>query len=81
MAQSSAHPGKHRLLHIHENTPGILSAINQALSNANVNVAGQYLQTRGDVGYVVIDIEADYSQDVRAALAGVPGTIRTRVLY
>lgn len=75
------HPGQHRLLHIHENTPGILSAINQALSKADVNVAGQYLQTRGDVGYVVIDIEADYSQDVRSALAGVAGTIRTRVLY
>jgi D-3-phosphoglycerate dehydrogenase len=75
------HPGQHRLLHIHENTPGILSAINQALSEANVNVAGQYLQTVGDVGYVVIDIEADYSQDVRSALADVAGTIRTRVLY
>lgn len=76
-----AHPGQHRLLHIHRNTPGILSAINQALSAANVNVSGQYLQTRGEVGYVVIDIEADYSRDVRAALAAVPGTIRTRVLY
>ena len=76
-----AHPGQHRLLHIHRNTPGILSAINQALSDANVNVSGQYLQTRGDVGYVVIDIEADYSRDVRTALARVPGTIRTRVLY
>ena len=66
------HPGQHRLLHIHENTPGILSAINQALSDADVNVAGQYLQTMGEVGYVVIDIEADYSRDVRAALAAVP---------
>jgi len=75
------HPGQHRLLHIHRNTPGILSAINQALSAANVNVSGQYLQTRGEVGYVVIDIEADYSRDVRAALDAVDGTIRTRVLY
>lgn len=75
------HPGQHRLLHIHRNTPGILSAINQALSAANVNVSGQYLQTKGDIGYVVIDIEADYSHDVRAALGAVEGTIRTRVLY
>jgi D-3-phosphoglycerate dehydrogenase len=75
------HPGQHRLLHVHRNTPGILSAINRALSDAEVNVAGQYLQTRGEVGYVVIDIEADYSKDVRAALAAVDGTIRTRVLY
>ncbi|MGE0624937.1 MAG: phosphoglycerate dehydrogenase [Pseudomonadales bacterium] len=75
------HPGQHRLLHIHRNAPGILSAINQALSAANVNVAGQYLQTKGEIGYVVIDIEADYSRDVRAALDAVDGTIRTRVLY
>ena len=75
------HPNQHRLLHIHRNRPGILSAINQALSDAGVNVAGQYLQTLADIGYVVIDIEADYSRDVRAALAAVDGTIRTRVLY
>ena len=75
------HPGQHRLLHIHRNAPGILSAINQALSAANVNVAGQYLQTMGEIGSVVIDIEADYSQDVRAKLTAVEGTIRTRVLY
>lgn len=75
------HPGQHRLLHIHRNIPGILTAINQALSAADVNVAGQYLQTKDEVGYVVIDIEADYSQDVRRALKAVDGTIRTRVLY
>jgi D-3-phosphoglycerate dehydrogenase len=46
-----------------------------------VNVAGQYLQTQGEIGYVVIDIDADYSQDVRAALTAIDGTIRTRVLY
>ena len=55
------HPNQHRLLHIHRNRPGILSAINRALSDADVNVAGQYLQTLKDIGYVVIDIEADYS--------------------
>lgn len=75
------HPGKHRLLHIHGNVPGVLSAINRALADANVNVAGQYLQTMGEIGYVVIDIEADYSRDVRAALSAIDGTIRTRVLY
>jgi D-3-phosphoglycerate dehydrogenase len=75
------HPGKHRLLHIHRNVPGVLSAINQALADASVNVAGQYLQTMGEIGYVVIDIEADYSRDVRAALTAIEGTVRTRVLY
>ena len=75
------HEGQHRLLHIHQNVPGVLSAINQVLSDSNVNIAGQYLQTQGDLGYVVIDVTADYSSAVRAALKDVVGTIRTRVLF
>ena len=75
------HPGQHRLLHIHENVPGVLSAVNQVLSRHEVNVAGQYLQTKGSIGYVVIDIEADYSQPVLQALREVPATIRARVLF
>ena len=75
------HPGQHRLLHIHRNVPGVLSAINQALSDANANIAGQYLQTNAEIGYVVIDIDADTSSELREALKAVPGTIRTRVLF
>jgi D-3-phosphoglycerate dehydrogenase len=75
------HPGQHRLLHIHDNVPGVLSAINQVLSESNVNIAGQYLQTVSDIGYVVIDITADYSAPVLERLKQVPGTIRTRVLF
>ena len=58
------HQGKHRLLHVHDNVPGIMSAINAVFSENDVNVSGQYLQTRGDTGYVVIDIEANYSEAV-----------------
>jgi len=77
------HPGKHRLLHIHQNVPGVLTSINQALSEAEVNVAGQYLQTNTDIGYVVIDIDADhdYSTALLDRLRQVPATIRTRVLF
>jgi D-3-phosphoglycerate dehydrogenase len=75
------HSGQHRLLHIHKNAPGVLTAVNQVLSAANVNIAGQYLQTNNDIGYVVIDVEAGYPKDVRSALKAIDGTIRTRVLY
>jgi D-3-phosphoglycerate dehydrogenase len=75
------HVGQHRLLHIHDNVPGMLTSINQVLSDSNVNVAGQYLQTNADIGYVVIDVTADYSRAVLNALKNVPGTIRTRVLF
>lgn len=76
-----AHPGKHRLLHIHRNVPGVLAQINQVFSDNQINIASQYLQTNESVGYVVIDIEAAHSNLALAKLAAVPGTIRTRVLF
>jgi D-3-phosphoglycerate dehydrogenase / 2-oxoglutarate reductase len=76
-----AHPGKHRLLHIHRNVPGVLSEINKVFSERHINIAAQYLQTRADVGYVVIDIDAEHSDLALAKLADVPGTLRSRVLF
>lgn len=78
------HPGKHRLLHIHRNQPGVLSAINAVFSRHSVNVAGQYLQTDPAIGYVVIDVEMQKTSATRrlkTELDQVPGTIRSRVLY
>ena len=76
-----AHPGKHRLLHIHRNVPGVLAEINRLFSDNNINIASQYLQTNEAIGYVVIDIDAASSDMALAKLAGVPGTIRSRVLF
>ena len=76
-----AHPGKHRLLHIHRNVPGVLQQINTVFGASNINIASQYLQTHGDIGYVVIDIDAAHSDVALAKLADVPGTIRSRVLF
>ena len=78
------HAGKHRLLHIHRNQPGILSEINAIFSTEKINIAGQYLQTDPKIGYVVIDIETsepEVSQLVKRKLAKVNGTIRARVIY
>ena len=76
-----AHPGKHRLLHIHRNVPGVLSEINKVFGVNHINIAAQYLQTSGDIGYVVIDIDAAHSDVALGKLADVPGTIRSRVLF
>jgi len=79
-----AHPGQHRLLHIHCNQPGVLSQVNSILSQKGINIAGQYLQTNNRIGYVVIDIEAPeraVSMQLRKRLDQVAGTIRTRILY
>ena len=76
-----AHPGKKRLLHIHRNVPGVMTAVNQVLAQAGVNISGQFLQTRGEIGYVVTDIEGDTTADLRHVLDAVPGTLRSRVLF
>jgi len=74
-------PGKHRLLHIHRNVPGVLSEINAVFSENNINVGGQYLQTNSKVGYVVIDVDSDYSELAIQKLRHVKGTIRCRALF
>ncbi|MBK5204404.1 MAG: phosphoglycerate dehydrogenase, partial [Polaromonas sp.] len=76
-----AHPGKHRLLHIHRNVPGVLAEINKVFSDNHINIAAQYLQTNEAIGYVVIDIDAVHSDMALAKLLEVPGTIRSRILF
>ncbi|MFD0323786.1 phosphoglycerate dehydrogenase [Lysobacter gummosus] len=77
------HDGSHRFLHIHRNVPGVLSQINDLFGAHKVNIDGQYLRTDAKVGYVVIDATASEEQTsvLKEALAAVPGTLRTRVLY
>ena len=70
-----------RILHVHRNVPGVLQQINTVFGASNINIASQYLQTHGDIGYVVIDIDAAHSDVALAKLADVPGTIRSRVLF
>ena len=77
----SQQKGAHRLLHVHENRPGVLRQINRVFAESNVNIIGQHLQTLSDVGYVVTDVEAEYSPDLRQRLEEVEGTIRCRILY
>ena len=77
------HPRSRRLLHIHQNVPGVLSRINELFSAGNINIDAQFLQTDPQVGYVVIDVSADAAQAnaLKDRLAAIPGTLRTRVLY
>ena len=76
-----AHPGKHRLLHIHQNVPGIMSEINNIFSQTGINISSQYLQTNDKVGYVVMDIDLQYSQVALEKLNSIRGTIKCRVLF
>lgn len=71
----------HRLIHIHENVPGILAHINQVLAGHNINIVGQYLKTNETIGYVITDIDKAYERNIVKALRGIDHTIKFRVLY
>jgi D-3-phosphoglycerate dehydrogenase len=75
------HPNHHRLLHVHENRPGVLSAINSVFAENHINIGSQFLQTSDKIGYVVIDVDRDYSDMALEKLSEIKGTIRCRVLF
>lgn len=72
--------GSHRLAHLHTNTPGVLAKVDSILAAHNVNIEGQSLATRDQLGYALTDVGTDYAPDVVQALRDMPETVRLRVL-
>ncbi|MEZ8144554.1 D-3-phosphoglycerate dehydrogenase [Enterovibrio norvegicus FF-33] len=75
------HSGTSRLLHIHQNKPGILTKINTIFAEEGINIAAQYLQTNAEFGYVVIDVETEHSEKALKKLKAIDGTLRARILH
>ena len=73
--------GAHRILHIHRNVPGVLSAINTVMSKNKINIVGQYLKTNEEIGYVVLDVDSKLSKKAIELLREVKETVRVRMLY
>lgn len=73
--------GAHRILHIHENIPGVLSAINAQMAAHTINILGQYLKTNENIGYVVLDVNKHLSRQAMELLKNIKGTIKVRILY
>ena len=71
----------HRLIHLHQNEPGVLAKINHVLASYQINIVGQYLKTNEKIGYVITDIDKVYDVEAIEALKNIPGTIRFRTLY
>ena len=75
------HENAHRILHTHQNIPGMLQHINTLLAKEKINILGQHLQTLNDIGYVVLDIEKEFSKRTLEKIKTIEGTIRARLLY
>ena len=73
--------GAHRILHIHNNVPGVFSEINTQLSKNNINILAQYLKTNDEIGYVVLDVDKKISGQAFQLLKEVKQTIKVRLLY
>src|SRR5947209_11173595 len=70
--------GSYRLMHIHQNVPGILRAINDILADRGINIERQALNTRGNLGYAIYDINRRCDGELMAQLQAVPNTISVR---
>jgi D-3-phosphoglycerate dehydrogenase len=71
----------HRILNVHRNVPGVLRDINRIVSDCNANIRAQVLSTDVDIGYLVMDLDQDVSQDVKRGIAALPTSIKTRILF
>jgi D-3-phosphoglycerate dehydrogenase len=74
-------PTAHRILNVHKNVPGVLREVNRIISDLGANIQAQGLATDSDVGYLLLDTDKALSGEVRQAVAALPSSIQTRVLY
>jgi D-3-phosphoglycerate dehydrogenase len=71
----------HRILNMHRNVPGVLSSINSIIAEMGGNIRAQYLETRGDVGYLIIDVDSVISGAVKNRIDELETNIKTRLLF
>lgn len=68
-----------RIRHLHRNVPGVLAKINGLLAQLGTNIEGQTLATRGELGYVVLDVAGEVDPEVVRVLAEMPESLRVDV--
>jgi D-3-phosphoglycerate dehydrogenase / 2-oxoglutarate reductase len=74
-------PDSHRILNVHRNVPGVLSEVNKIISDVGANINAQYLATHKEVGYLVMDVSREMSNEVKEKIAELGTSIKTRILY
>ena len=75
------HKDAHRILNVHKNVPGVLRDINKIVSDWGANIRAQILSTDADIGYLIMDLDQDVSQDVKKAVGALETSIKTRILF
>jgi D-3-phosphoglycerate dehydrogenase len=73
-----------RFMQVQRNLPGMLGRLNEVFARRGINIAAQYYQTDGEIGYVVVEADGTgYKQatEILDQIRGLEGTIRARLLY
>jgi D-3-phosphoglycerate dehydrogenase len=70
-----------RVMHIHKNKPGMLEQVNHVFSKHGMNITALHLQTEGEIGYVIMDVDCTEVDDLKTELKSIDGTLRVRVLH
>ena len=71
----------HRIIHIHENVPGIMGKLNIIFAEREINIDSQLLKTNDQLGYVVTDVKQNYDVSIINQLKDIEATISLRVIY
>jgi D-3-phosphoglycerate dehydrogenase len=74
------HPDHCRILHFHQNVPGVLSGLHSIIAESGANIHAEYLQSHGDLSYVILDIDQIDRGSMAKQIAAMPETIRLRIL-
>ncbi len=72
---------RNRILNVHRNVPGVLRDVSRIVSDLHANIESQVLSTDPEIGYLIMDLNQDVSAQVSEAMAALPTSIKTRVLY
>ncbi|VAW36334.1 D-3-phosphoglycerate dehydrogenase [hydrothermal vent metagenome] len=73
--------GQSRIMHIHKNKPGVLEKINHIFASLGINIDSLHLQTAGEIGYVIMDVNGADIADLKSQLQEIDGTLRVRILH
>ena len=72
--------GGRRVCVIHKNEPGVISAITNVTTNANLNIENMVNKSKKDVAYTMLDVTGNVDASLAEQLAAADAVIRVRIL-
>lgn len=75
-----AYTGLTRLITVHRNIPSMVGQVTTALASNKINIAEMITRHKENIGYNIIDIEGELTQDTLDSIRQINGVMRIRVI-